>query len=485
MLIGHFRDNPGQFGDEVRTADEQSKELARHALSIDPCTVDALFIIAPLADDTDPMDQVYQTGPSWTEIYNQRMELIERAIECEPQNATAWLQMMFFHTFFPLWPNTGTEYPAEQARAALNKAYRLDPTNCWLAGIRITMLRSEFWAPRPEDVMSRDELKDTLRAALLVDPTCGFMYDILEAVNVSEARLDEAIAWKMLYHELAPQDPRIGCRIAELFLELGLVEQAREWAARTDWPGCLTEADIDCRQSRESYYSESCQADRIKQARDAIESDFASFNRRMLPFKYREALYLVGDTDRLDLARKWLEEGLQVMETDDPVALLNKNPKRLNTGRNEGLSLVPVFRDLGLADAANRQLELCRRDPSDPAQITFDEMKGQYLDARHRSLAGHKEEAMTLLTRAVREHQTWSLILDWPSPDRSDLMFDRALDPLREDPVYAPQLEQLLEEYDAWLAPARERAARAAETGDWASLRMFIDTPPEALTRSE
>jgi hypothetical protein len=51
--------------------------------------------------------------------------------------------------------------------------------------------------------------------------------------------------------------------------------------------------------------------------------------------------------------------------------------------------------------------------------------------------------------------------------------------------VYAPQLEQLLEEYDAWLAPARERAARAAETGDWASLRMFIDTPPEALTRSE
>jgi hypothetical protein len=128
-------------------------------------------------------------------------------------------------------------------------------------------------------------------------------------------------------------------------------------------------------------------------------------------------------------------------------------------------------------------LELCRRDPDDPEQIVWGMDNTLYVDARHRSLSGNKAEAWDLLSRAVREHQLGPA--GWHFPDRWGLLFDRALDPLREDPVYGPKLDQLIEEYDAWLAPAKERAERAIETGDWASLRTLIDETPDMLAAIE
>jgi hypothetical protein len=129
-------------------------------------------------------------------------------------------------------------------------------------------------------------------------------------------------------------------------------------------------------------------------------------------------------------------------------------------------------------------LELCRRDPGDPEQIVWGMDNSLYVDAKHRSLSGNKAEAWDLLSRAVREHQL-APGGAWHSPDRWDLLFNRALDPLREDPVYGPKLEHLIEEYDAWLAPAKARAARAIETGDWASLRTLIDETTEIVAKSE
>ena len=73
-------------------------------------------------------------------------------------------------------------------------------------------------------------------------------------------------------------------------------------------------------------------------------------------FRYRQALYEAQASDRPDLLRQWLDEGLEWLGTDDPVAILGKNPKRLISARREGLELVPIFRDLGLDDAANRML---------------------------------------------------------------------------------------------------------------------------------
>jgi len=195
-------------------------------------------------------------------------------------------------------------------------------------------------------------------------------------------------------------------------------------------------------------------------------------------FKYRQAMYEAQSSDRPDLVRKWLDDGLEWMGTDDPVAILGKNPRRLVSARHEGLALVPIFRDVGLEEDAERMLSLCVRDPTDPDQIVFGMDNSIYVDARHRSLAGDKAEAMALLESAVRKHQTFG---GWPSPGRRDLMFDRALDPLREDPAYAPRLERLIDEYDTLLAPSKARVAEALDTGNWASLRTLLDEDPAML----
>ena len=310
------------------------------------------------------------------------------------------------------------------------------------------------------------------------------MYDILSGISVGHGRLDEALAWKMRRYELDPENTVVACQVAGLLDALGFREEARLWSAKSNegrFYYCFSEHYFECSASREAYLSERCKTHRLERAQGLIGSDYATATDWIRVFKYREAIYLAQTSDRPDLVRKWLDEALEWLGTGDPVAILAKNPKRLVSARHEGLDLVPVFRDLGLDEAAERMLTLCERDPADPEQIVFRMDTWHYVDARHRSLAGDKAEAMALLERAVGEHQTY---LGRPSPDRWDLMFDRALDPLREDPAYAPRLERLIKEYYDWMAPARERTAKALETGDWASLRTLLDEDSTMLAAS-
>ncbi|UCC15286.1 MAG: tetratricopeptide repeat protein, partial [Gammaproteobacteria bacterium] len=377
-----------------------------------------------------------------------------------------------------LWPSAGTQIPAAEARTALKKAVSLDPTNCSIVAYYIGIFRHPVWAPRPEDRLTLEETKQAIRSALLVDPDCGDMYDILYRISVQLGRMDEAIAWKIRRYELDPDNVFISCRIGSDLARLGFLEEAQPWLDRANDSGqfyaCIDRTFFECAESREAFFGERCMAYRLGIAEQLMASDYATASDRERVFKYRQALYEAQASDRPDLMRRWLDEGLEWLGTDDPVAILGKNPKRLISARHEGLDLVPIFRDLGLNDAADRMLELCRRDPGDPEQIVWGMDNSLYVDAKHRSLSGNKAEAWDLLSRAVREHQL-APGGAWHSPDRWDLLFNRALDPLREDPVYGPKLEQLIEEYDAWLAPARERAAKALETGDWASLRTLID----------
>jgi len=420
-------------------------------------------------------DAVWQSDPAWRVEYERDIGAPRQAIECEPNNAVAWQQLANTYSSFPIYPSMGTEYPAEQMRAALMKALDLDPTNCRVQQYYITAFSGHFFAPRPEDRLSLDETLEAIHAALLVNPDCSALYQMLAIIAEGQGRLDEAIAWHMRRHELAPDNPFVAvCKISSLLSDLGFVEEAETWAAKGREAGFYLcwEYDLECEQSREAFYSENCKAQRLDVAKKIVSSSWSGV------FSYREAMYQAQTSDRPDLVRQWLDEGLEKIGSDDPVAILGKNPKRLVSARHEGLELVPIFRDLGLDDAAERMLELCRRDPDDPEQVTFGMDQWLYVDARHRSLTGNKAEAIELLARALR--------LEAPPLrkgylDRYNLLFDRALDPLREDPVYAPQLEALINEYYDWLAPARERTAKALETGDWASLRTLIDETPDML----
>jgi TolB-like protein len=464
---------PGQAfsGSVERQYKNEAREFAQRALELDTCNVEALLLTRPSMAQTDVDDQVTQSGDSWDDVYQQSVAQVQRAIQCEPNNASAWLKKTHTHTYFALWPSAGTQVPTAEAQAALKKAMSLDPTNCPVVAYYIGIFRSPIWAPNPEDRLTLDETKQAIRSALLVDPECGDMYDILSGLSSQ----DEAIAWKMLRHELDPDNVFITCEIGIDLANLGFLEEAQPWLDRANDSGqfyaCVSRTYFECRESREAFFSERCKAYRLGIAEQLMASDYASASDREQVFRYRQALYEAQASDRPDLLRQWLDEGLEWLGTDDPVAILGKNPKRLISARREGLELVPIFRDLGLDDAANRMLELCRRDPDDPEQIVWGMDNSLYVDARHRSLSGNKAEAWDFLSRATRDHGV----------DRFVLMFDRALDPLREDPQYAPRLEKLIAEYDAWLAPAKARVARAIETGDWASLRTLIDETPEML----
>jgi tetratricopeptide (TPR) repeat protein len=480
---------PGQAfsGSVERMYKEEAREFARRALELDACNAEALLLTRPNMSDTETNDQLTQSGDSWGDVYQRSIAQVQRAIDCEPNNATAWLAKTHGFTYFALWPSAGTRVPAAEARTALKKALALDPTNCPVVAYYIRIFRSNVFAPRPEDRLTLEETKQAVRSALLVDPECGDMYDILYQVSVQQGRMDEAIAWKMRRHELDPDNVFINCEVVWDLANLGLVEDAQSWIDRANDSGldlgCFDKTDYECTASRDAFFGERCKLRRLESAIQIMASDFASASDREQVFRYRQALYNAQTSDRPDLLRQWLAEGLEWLGTDDPVAILGKNPKRLNSARHEGLELVPIFRDLGLDDAADRMLELCRRDPDDPEQIVWGMDNTLYVDARHRSLSGNKAEAWDLLSRAVREHQLGPA--GWHFPDRWGLLFDRALDPLREDPVYGPKLDQLIEEYDAWLAPAKERAERAIETGDWASLRTLIDETPDMLAAIE
>jgi hypothetical protein len=77
---------------------------------------------------------------------------------------------------------------------------------------------------------------------------------------------------------------------------------------------------------------------------------------------------------------------------------------------------------------------------------------------------------MPLLRRAVERHQQYNGNL---YPSRAELLLGFALEPLRQDPRYAPPLEQLIREHEAWLGPAREQVLAAERTSEWEALRVL------------
>jgi tetratricopeptide (TPR) repeat protein len=288
---------PGQSfaGSEERTYNEQAKDFARRALTLDACNAEALLATKPGFGDTDVDDQLTQGSDSWGSVRQRSIAQVQRAIDCEPNNASAWLARTRSFTYFSLWPSAGTRVPAAEARAALKQAVSLDPTNCPVVAYYIGIFRSPIWAPRPEDRLTLEETKQAIRSALLVDPECGNMYDILYRISVQQGRMDEAIAWKMRRHELDPDNVFISCPIGIDIAKLGFLEEAQPWLDRANDSGqfyaCVDRTYLECLESREAFFSERCMAYRLGIAEQLMASDYASASDREQVFKYRQALY--------------------------------------------------------------------------------------------------------------------------------------------------------------------------------------------------
>ena len=92
-----------------------------------------------------------------------------------------------------------------------------------------------------------------------------------------------------------------------------------------------------------------------------------------------------------------------------------------------------------------------------------------YGDAYYEALSGNPGEALGLIRHSVekwqRSHGGIAVL--------SVLVRNPMLDAVREHPEYGPQLQQLIDEYDAVLAPMRENVLKAEATDNWEPLLAF------------
>jgi TolB-like protein len=453
---------------------KQARPLAERALALNPCEVDALVALSYPWVRTDRVLDL--SKDEWLEI----RRLVNKAVECEPNNVEAWHRARGMYQSFQFDAGANPDAEFQRMGQAIARAYELDPADCQAASLYL-----EFWGdfgtvhnrianmrgPKPRLTVA--ETVESLRTIMALDPSCGHAYAV--EMNVFGGRFAEAIAWGLQWLSV---DPGAAEGLALIYLELGLMEQAGLWECRARRAAEGASSPDDCASRRPRPEIEpALRGDRtpdLKEAKDNIEAARAALRRGEPPPRpaYMWAIQAAMRARSPDLAAGYLAEGLRALKTDDPADLLYMNPKRTFGGRNQAHFLAMACRAGGREDDARRLIELARRVPgsTDPEVFTGPMDSMVYYDAQNRVLAGDNAEAIRLIHRAATEHQAGH---GWFLPSRTTLLLDPILDPLRRDPVYAPQLQQVIDAYEAWLAPRREKVLEAEAAGRWETLRTF------------
>ncbi len=452
-----------------------TKALADKALQLNPCEVDALITLSY------PWIHFQEWGVTPPEAQAEIRRLVDKAVECEPNSVDAWQRAAERYLRFQLEPELSHEGAAAPAAKAITRAYELDPTNCLSAITRIeelgTLVRNSATLPY-KDRLSREESVEALQTIMALDPGCGLRTAVDANAVSREGRFAEAIAWSLRWHELSPKDPEPANRLARMYGELGLPDQAGLWECRAQYLEAQREGADDCASQRprpswvpllEGNYEAA-----LGNARGALTTARKQLREGRPPDR---GLYIWSIDSALmarreDLAVQALNEGLRAIGSNDPADLISADlsPRRTVKGKIWALRLARACQAAGRDEDARRLTEMGRVssgswDPSVP--LVAD---GAYLGVLAALLDGDKQEAIRLLGGTVQKH---ALYLRWFYPDRYLLMFDYWLDPLRKDPVYAPQLDQIIKDYEAWVEPARGKALEAEATGNWESLRLL------------
>ena len=95
--------------------------------------------------------------------------------------------------------------------------------------------------------------------------------------------------------------------------------------------------------------------------------------------------------------------------------------------------------------------------------------RATYADAYYEALSDNPGEALRLIRHSVESWQQFQRM----QPGLHGLLRDPILDSVREHPEYGPQLQKLIDEYDAVLAPMRENVLEAEASGDWEPLLTY------------
>jgi tetratricopeptide (TPR) repeat protein len=133
------------------------------------------------------------------------------------------------------------------------------------------------------------------------------------------------------------------------------------------------------------------------------------------------------------------------------------------------LLLVSVERSLGNEDAAADWLEVAEAamepDQAHTPEDATDE-NPSLLDASFRITKGRYAEAAELLREIAFGRRSDNA--DYLALPIYSLESGAVFDPLRE----MPEFQQLLDDYNAWLEPMRQRVLEAQRSGDWEALRQ-------------
>ncbi len=414
--------------------------------------------------------------------------MARNAIRCRPNDAYAWISLFDYYTMYQdREPKTVEELfeLITGERQAIARAAALDPVDCLVAGAyaasvflegypfarrsvadqRSFMDDPEAWRTRRaiENLEAEQRALDSIRSLLAIAPNCGYAFSRLSLYYASSKsrRLDTALAWAIKTNEADPEWSGVPKAIAELYLDMGMLEQAEQWARRAaeqDYEGSDILAVTQLLQRNTAPILE-----RIQRGVDhAVDSSDPALKKRVYGRAAKEAAW----AGEFDFAASLLEQGMAELGIADPVALLPE-PRSLSSRRTYAMYWALAYQRVGLDAKAKALLDESRwRDPVFAKATDYYE-RSSFADARYQALAGDPGGALELIRRSVDARQSTRI------PGLYDLVRDPILDSIREHPEYGPELQDLIEEFDAALTPMRENVLKAETTGNWEPLLVY------------
>lgn len=129
-----------------------------------------------------------------------------------------------------------------------------------------------------------------------------------------------------------------------------------------------------------------------------------------------------------------------------------------------------AFRETGDHETASILLEESRyRDPLTERLTDYYE-RHSCVEAKFQAISGNLAEAMRPLRKGVGQWHTTARSL---CPGMIMLLLDPSLDSLRNDPLFTPQSDVLIDELDAILELLRQRVLQAERSDDWNALQQM------------
>ena len=444
---------------------------ADRALELDVCSADAILVKVDHAD----------LGCS--EIEKEYL----KANQCEPNNPQVWSRLANFYSHAQF-----CEEPMEDQWGKLGtvveRAMQLDPTNCMIvsrhlgldsplaqnlgavnSGTADDAGESDVNSVGSEDLVK--EATDTIRALILMDPDCTDAFQLMADFWRGRGRMDLGLAWNYKLYVSDPENPIYAMKLAERYLELGMLDQVKPWFLKSEKLSREKFGDDDFFGFPLLAYTLFLQGN----ATPTLEfyDQILKFARGMeSPDAYYEVIkgfLVIGDKER---AGKVLLEALEVSDTKDLLDLVPRPPSRTLGGKFEAIDIAIAARAEDLSEGADKLLDLAYREkyvgltaPGLGPAYHF-----QYMDARQRAQTGKETEALELLEFAVSNHQGYVNRL---YPRYYELMVDPAFASLRENGKYATQFQEILDSYEQWLIPMQEKVRAAEENGNWDTLALY------------